>query len=297
MSEVADSAAAIAEIIPYATARPSAAPTAAATTSYARPSNTNPSTRWPRRVPTARATPISVRRSAASITKIRKISRTPAAIENVPNVEKSDRNDAPCSSAASIPSCLAASTARPVPASIGRTSARTSSVWAAPDSSSPRLEIRTWLIRPGWSTIAWARASGIRTAAVSVPAPWYCTTSRTVASTRLPPDVDPDPVAGVDAEVAAAAFGHVHLAGSQCVERDGRTVEGAHLTEPVERRGVGREQRGRGFGLTGGEVLDGDGLDDGRRDPVDERVTAEATLQRRRDALVEVAACRSPGRS
>ena len=39
-------------------------------------------------------------RSAASITKIRKISRMPAAIENEPNVVKNDMNIAPPASAA-----------------------------------------------------------------------------------------------------------------------------------------------------------------------------------------------------
>ena len=50
-------------------------------------------------MPTARAMPSSPRRSAASITKIRKISRMPAAIENEPKVVNSDMNAAPCSSA------------------------------------------------------------------------------------------------------------------------------------------------------------------------------------------------------
>ena len=43
-------------------------------------------TRCSRRVPIARAMPSSVRRSAESITKIRKIRRMPAAIEKLPNV-------------------------------------------------------------------------------------------------------------------------------------------------------------------------------------------------------------------
>ena len=47
-------------------------------------------------MPTARAMPSSPRRSAASITKIRKISRIPAAIENDPNVVKNAMNALPC---------------------------------------------------------------------------------------------------------------------------------------------------------------------------------------------------------
>ena len=50
-------------------------------------------------MPTARATPSSLRRSAASITKIRTMSRIPAAIENDPNVVKKDTKAAPTLSA------------------------------------------------------------------------------------------------------------------------------------------------------------------------------------------------------
>src|SRR5438132_7253011 len=53
------------------TPMPSSAPSAAAARSYAAPSKRNVCTRCPRRVPIARATPISVRRSAASITKMK----------------------------------------------------------------------------------------------------------------------------------------------------------------------------------------------------------------------------------
>ena len=49
--------------------------------------------RWPA------ATPISVRRSAASITKMRKINRMPAAIEKLPNVVNIDMKARPASSA------------------------------------------------------------------------------------------------------------------------------------------------------------------------------------------------------
>ena len=58
-------------------------------------------------MPIARAMPSSPRRSAASITKIRKISRMPAAIENEPKVVNIDMNAAPAVSAASSASCFA----------------------------------------------------------------------------------------------------------------------------------------------------------------------------------------------
>ena len=46
-------------------------------------------------MPIARAMPSSVRRSAESITKIRKISRMPAAIEKLPNVVKIETKTSP----------------------------------------------------------------------------------------------------------------------------------------------------------------------------------------------------------
>ena len=50
-------------------------------------------------MPTARAIPSSPRRSAASMMKIRKISRIPAAMENEPNVVNIETNAAPIRSA------------------------------------------------------------------------------------------------------------------------------------------------------------------------------------------------------
>ena len=67
-------------------------------------------------MPIARAIPNSPRRSAASITKIRKMSRMPAAIENDPNVVNIARNPAPISSADLIASRFTGATSRPVPA-------------------------------------------------------------------------------------------------------------------------------------------------------------------------------------
>ena len=57
-------------------------------------------------MPTARAMPISERRSAASITKIRKISSTPAAIANSPNTRKNETKIEPICSASSTISAL-----------------------------------------------------------------------------------------------------------------------------------------------------------------------------------------------
>ncbi len=63
------------------------------------PSARKDSTNWRRFAPTARAMPISGFRSAASITKMRKISRMPAAMLNSPNTTNTVVNAAPISSA------------------------------------------------------------------------------------------------------------------------------------------------------------------------------------------------------
>ena len=52
------------------------------------PSARKDSTRWRRLAPTARAIPISGFRSAASMMKMRKMRRMPAAIENSPKMMK-----------------------------------------------------------------------------------------------------------------------------------------------------------------------------------------------------------------
>ncbi len=97
-----------------------AAPIMAASRSYATPSNRNICTRLRWRVPTARAMPSSPRRSAASMMKIRKISRIPAAIENEPKVVNSETKAAPIRSASLSASCFVLFACRSSGASVGR---------------------------------------------------------------------------------------------------------------------------------------------------------------------------------
>ena len=103
-------------------------------------------------MPTARAMPSSLRRSAASITKIRKISSTPAAIENDPKVVKNDMKALPASSAASSASRFESVASRPSGSTAGRTRARTASLSGTPEVASPRFETSTRLTRPGAPT-------------------------------------------------------------------------------------------------------------------------------------------------
>ena len=79
-------------------------------------------------MPIARAMPNSPRRSAASITKIRKISRNPAKIEKLPNVVKSDMNALPSWSAVSSASRFTGSIWSPSRASVGWSTFEISSV-------------------------------------------------------------------------------------------------------------------------------------------------------------------------
>ena len=97
-------------MISVLTPRPMATPMAAATTEYVVPSNRNIWTRCRRLAPTARAMPISERRAAASITKMRKMSSTPTMMEKRPRVMKKVVTKLLMSSAASRMSRLISST-------------------------------------------------------------------------------------------------------------------------------------------------------------------------------------------
>ncbi len=113
-----------------------------------------------RLVPTARAIPSSPRRSAASMTKIRKMRRIPAAIEKVPKVVKRDMKALPASSASAIASCFAVTTSSPSGAMVGR---RVSATWSespTPAFASPRFETSTCLMRPCLPSRRWASLEG-----------------------------------------------------------------------------------------------------------------------------------------
>ena len=115
--------------------------------------------------------PSSPRRSAASMMKMRKMSRIPAAMENEPNVVNIETKAAPIASAVFRASRLVGFAWRPSGASAGRSILTTWPVSATPDVVPPRFETSTYLILPGWPRSSCAAASGISTAAPSVPAP------------------------------------------------------------------------------------------------------------------------------
>ena len=148
-SSAAPNALAIPSTIAYATSAPRIAPTAAAITSYAAPSNVNIWTRCPRRVPTARAIPSSPRRSVASMTKIKKMSRIPALIEKVPKVVNSDMNALPALSAMSIASAFTVEVSRPSGVTTGFSVRTTASERATAASPLPRFETAIPFTRPG----------------------------------------------------------------------------------------------------------------------------------------------------
>ena len=117
-------------------------------------------------MPTARAIPSSLRRSAASMTKIRKISRIPAAIENEPKVVKNDMNAAPAASAAQRV-LLGVVGLEPERRSVGSQRLHDRSVCATP----PRLATKTPSTRPGLPSRRCAGASGISRPSPAVAAP------------------------------------------------------------------------------------------------------------------------------
>ncbi len=114
--------------------------------------------------------PNSCFRSAASMTKIRKISNTPAATENCAKSRKMVEKLAPDASASSSASCLTGETSSPVPATAGLTSATTASLCSAPATASPWLLISTSLTWWGTPNSSWATASG--TTIETGPAGW-----------------------------------------------------------------------------------------------------------------------------
>ena len=93
-------------IMAHETSSPSPRPTTPASRSYTNPSLTNICTSCRRCMPTALAMPNSLRRSAASITKIMKTSRMPARIEKKAKSEKTLEKAVPPSSAAVKMVCL-----------------------------------------------------------------------------------------------------------------------------------------------------------------------------------------------
>jgi hypothetical protein len=80
---------------------PTSTPSAVATTAYIQPSVANERTRSERRIPTARAMPISVLRSAASMTNRFTSRSSPARTPKLPMAVNIDVNPLPVASAAS----------------------------------------------------------------------------------------------------------------------------------------------------------------------------------------------------
>jgi hypothetical protein len=191
------------------------------------------------------------------MTKMRKISRIPAAIENVPKVVKMVMNAFPCSSAISRPSCFSGSTSSPSGASVGASRSTTSSLTFTPDAASPRFETSTCSIWPGLPSSFCAIASGASTAAPSVPAPSKSTTALTLRGAER-------------AELVGSLRVHVDLAGFEVGERN-RLTRGADRRKVGEGGWVAGEEGHPRLVLAARLVLQGDGLDDGWGDGVDQR--------------------------
>ena len=91
----------------------------------------------------------------------------PATIENEPNVVKNDMNIAPAASACLRASCFVLSASSPRRAASGWS---TRIAWSVAETP-PEFETKSALTSPGLPRNCCAGASGINTAAPSVPAP------------------------------------------------------------------------------------------------------------------------------
>jgi hypothetical protein len=116
--------------IPIEATTPSAEPTMPARSAYPAPSAMNCWISCFRCVPTARAIPISERRSAASIVKMRTISRMPAMIEKRPRMRKMLVKALAMRSPSSTACDLTVSTPSPLPVSTGRNASLIASLYA-----------------------------------------------------------------------------------------------------------------------------------------------------------------------
>ncbi len=131
-----------------------------ATIAYPDPSETNFCTSCRRCVPIARAIPISLRRSAASIVKIRTISSTPAETENSPSTRKTEVNISEMLSAPSTDVILTAEVPTCSPSNAGTSSVRMSRVGVSALRTPPVVEMKTPVNRLSWPVSACSRSSG-----------------------------------------------------------------------------------------------------------------------------------------
>ena len=107
------------------------------------PSARKDSTRWRRFAPTARAMPISGFRSAASMMKMRKMRRMPAAIEKSPKMMKMDVKTLPTSRATSMASFFSGITSYGVPSMTSFSFASTTSERSRPSFTPPAFVTTT----------------------------------------------------------------------------------------------------------------------------------------------------------
>ena len=151
----------ITRTISHPTPTPATLPRALASKAYSAPSKTNMRIRCPLRIPTARAMPNSCSRSAASITKIRKIKSTPAATENCPKSKKMLVKVSPPESAWSMASFLTGSALRSLSFKSGLSASMVASVPAAPSIAGPLWVMRTVLILPSSPTLSCNLCNGM----------------------------------------------------------------------------------------------------------------------------------------
>ena len=219
---------------------------------------------------------------------MRKISSTPATIEKLPNVVKTEMNTSPARSAASMPSCLTSSSSTPSRPRPGRGRAhdvvgqvRARELVAAVGDEDVLHAAAT----PEQRLAAIEReqdARAVRAGAVEVDDGGD---ARRLGATARE---QPHRVARTRVEHVGGVAIQVHLAGPQLRQRPRRAVRRADRVEAGHPRRVGGEQPDACLGLPAAQVLHRDRLHDRRRHAVDQAGRAQRALDRRHVALVQV---------
>ena len=221
-------------------------------------------------MPTARAIPSSPRRSAASITKIRKISRMPAAIEKRAE-RREERHERRAGRVGRLERVLLASCRSRGPSGLDASAAAALTTAFGLRRRRRGSRRRRALTSPGLPSSRCAAGERHQHARAVGGRRRRSGRSRARATVR-------DRAAGEDRESCRPAF----APSSSAPSRSGRPRPGARSAsettlpparmspKPCRPAGVAREERHARLVLPARDVLDGDRLDDHRRDAVDE---------------------------
>lgn len=223
------------------------------------------------------------------MTKIRKIRRMPAAIENVPKVVKNAMNALPAASASSRASALSVWISSPSELATGSSNATTSVERRAPATSPPRFDTAMSFhlaVAVEEPLRLVERHEQDRVGGAGSVEPGDVSHAR---GDGRPADVNDDPVSGHHAELAGGLRVQVHLARAQVGERQRVPGRPPDRREPVHPGRVPGEEDDARLVLTDVWSLDRDLLDNGPGDAVDEPGSRRRRLDARDGGLADPA--------